>query len=146
MPGRGTSGRMAGQAEDGMFTKIMVPVDLDAPEIAEKAMAVAKRLAAIDDAEVLVISITADPRDPEKEAALENRLQAYVDAQKGELRMDGVLTLGGTVPAEIRNAAEDMGVDLIVMASHEPRIDDYLFGSRSARVALHTQCSVMVVR
>jgi nucleotide-binding universal stress UspA family protein len=100
----------------------------------------------MDGAEVLVISITQDPHDPARETELETRLQAYVDTQKEDLHMDGVLTLGGAVASEIRNAAEDMGVDLVVMASHEPRIDDYLFGSRSASVALHTQCSVMVVR
>lgn len=128
-----------------MFAKIMVPVDLDHPEVAARAMEAAKRIAAMEDAEILVISIATKPSDPDGSEE-EARLEAYLAEHRGDLRMDGVLTLGGTVPREIRYAAEEMGVDLIVMASHEPRMGDLLFGSRSAKVALHTHCSVLVVR
>ncbi|MEO0623354.1 MAG: universal stress protein [Pseudomonadota bacterium] len=103
-----------------MFKKIMVPVDLDQPEIAERAMSVAKELAMLGDAEILVISIATQPSSPEG-VAEEARLEAYLSEQRGALKMDGVLTLGGKVAKEIRYAAEEMGVDLIVMASHEPR-------------------------
>ncbi|GMG85478.1 universal stress protein [Paralimibaculum aggregatum] len=129
-----------------MFSKILVPVDLDAPEVAAKAMATARRIAATEGAGILVISVTPDPKDPEKEAALEARLKAYIDGERGELEMDGILNLGGSVAREVRAVAEEMGVDLVVMASHWPRLDDHLFGSRSASVALHSHCSVLVVR
>ncbi len=129
-----------------MFRKILVPVDLDAPQVAEKALRVAKRLAETEGAEILLISVMPDPQDPEEEARQEARLQALIDAEKGELAMDGVLNLGGTVAREVRAAAEEMGCDLVVMASHWPRLDDHLFGSKSASVALHSACSVMVVR
>ncbi|MEM9144841.1 MAG: universal stress protein [Pseudomonadota bacterium] len=129
-----------------MFHKIMVPVDLDQPDIADRAIEAAKRIATLSpEAQIMIIAIATDPSSPDG-AEEEQRLQAYIDAHRAETAMDGVLTLGGRVPSEIRYAAEEMGVDLIVMASHEPRLSDMMFGSRSASVALHTQCSVMVVR
>ncbi len=129
-----------------MFRKIMVPVDPGAPDIARKALEIGKWLARQSEAEILLISIAERPDSEAAEAEAETRLQEMVDAERGDLKMDGVLTLGGRVADEIRYAAEEMGVDLIVMASHEPRISDMLFGSKSAQVALHTHCSVLVVR
>jgi nucleotide-binding universal stress UspA family protein len=41
---------------------------------------------------------------------------------------------------------EDKKIDLIVMASHDPRVTDYLIGSNAAHVVLHGPCSVLVVR
>jgi nucleotide-binding universal stress UspA family protein len=32
------------------------------------------------------------------------------------------------------------------MGSHDPHFTDYLIGSNAAHVALHTACSVLVVR
>ena len=58
----------------------------------------------------------------------------------------GVLKLGGSISAEIRYTAEEIGCDLVVMGSHDPHYTDYLIGSNAAHVALHTPCSVLVVR
>ncbi len=129
-----------------MFRKILVPVDLEEPATARKAIDVAKRLGETEGAEVLLFSVMPNPNDAEREAALTAKLEALVAAEKGELKLDGVLNLGGSVPSEVRDAAEDLGCDLVVMASHWPRLDDYLWGSRSAKVALHSTCSVLVVR
>ncbi|MGF1447376.1 MAG: universal stress protein [Pikeienuella sp.] len=129
-----------------MFRKILVPVDLAEPQIAEKALTIAKRLAKMDGAEILLISVTPEPQTPTDEGMLEAQLQALVDREGEGLKMDGVLNIGGTVATEVRRAAEEFRCDLVVMASHWPRIDDYLFGSRSASVALHSTCSVLVVR
>ena len=57
-----------------------------------------------------------------------------------------MLKLGGSISAEIRYTAEELGCDLIVMGSHDPHFTDYLIGSNAAHVALHTPCSVLVVR
>ena len=42
--------------------------------------------------------------------------------------------------------AEDNGVDLIVIASHRPGLQDYFLGSTAARVVRHAPCAVHVVR
>jgi len=131
-----------------MFKKILIPVDLDSPEVAAKAMEVARSMARAGGASLTVISIQpividesgAPPPD------YEPKLDAYLarHGAPGEIR--GVLKLGGSISAEIRYTAEELGCDLIVMGSHDPHYTDYLIGSNAAHVALHTPCSVLVVR
>jgi len=43
-------------------------------------------------------------------------------------------------------AARTLGVDLIIMASRRPELEDYLIGSNAARVVRHAHLSVLVVR
>ena len=52
----------------------------------------------------------------------------------------------GSIHSEILTVAEDIGADLIIMASHQPEFSDYLLGSTAARVARHAQCSVLIAR
>ncbi len=52
----------------------------------------------------------------------------------------------GTIYQEILSAARKIEVDLIVMASHRPALEDYLLGPNAARVVRHADCSVLVVR
>lgn len=54
--------------------------------------------------------------------------------------------LHGTIYDEILRAADRLGVDVIVMASHRPALRDYLLGPNAARVVRHARCSVYVVR
>lgn len=57
-----------------------------------------------------------------------------------------VLVPHGTIYDEIVQAADRLGVDLIVMASHRPSLKDYLLGPNAARVARHARASVHIVR
>jgi nucleotide-binding universal stress UspA family protein len=52
----------------------------------------------------------------------------------------------GAAAAQILEAAEDHGADLIMIASHRPGLSDYFIGSTAARVVRHAQCSVLVSR
>jgi nucleotide-binding universal stress UspA family protein len=72
------------------------------------------------------------------------KMDAFLARQGGGVA--AILRLGGSISAEIRQAAEAIGADLIVMGSHDPHFTDYLIGSNAAHVALHTACSVLVVR
>ena len=47
---------------------------------------------------------------------------------------------------DILDFANEAGVDLIVIASHDPGLADYLLGSVAARVVRHAHCSVFVTR
>lgn len=62
-----------------------------------------------------------------------------------DVKVQHIVSLG-TVYQEILVAAETIGADLIVMASHRPELKDYLLGPNSARVVRHARCSVLVVR
>ena len=54
--------------------------------------------------------------------------------------------LHGRVYDEIISAADRLGVDAIVMASHDPALSDYLIGPNAARVVRHARQTVLVVR
>lgn len=46
----------------------------------------------------------------------------------------------------ILEVAEEKKADLIIIASHQPGLQDYLLGSTAAKVVRHAKCSVMVLR
>ena len=131
-----------------MYKKILIPVDLDYPEVAAKAMETAKTVASAEGAALTVVSVQPIVIDESGHAPpdYKPKMDAYLAKHRGEAEMTGVLKLGGSISAEIRYTAEELGCDLIVMGSHDPHFTDYLIGSNAAHVALHTPCSVLVVR
>ncbi len=46
----------------------------------------------------------------------------------------------------LRRTAEELGADLIVMASHVPGFAEYVFSSNAGYLANHASASVLVVR
>ncbi len=52
----------------------------------------------------------------------------------------------GDVYQEILAYADNIGAELIIVASHKPDVGDYLLGSTAARVVRHAACSVFVAR
>ena len=134
--------------ESPNYKKILIPVDLDCPEATAKAMEVAKAMAHAEGASLTVVSVQpvvldeSGTRPPDYQPKVDAYLARH--GEPGEIK--GVLKLGGSIPGEIRYTAEDLGSDLIVMGSHDPHFTDYLIGSNAAHVALHTPCSVLVVR
>ncbi len=46
----------------------------------------------------------------------------------------------------ILEVADKKGADLIIVASHQPELQNYFLGSTAAKVVRHATCSVLVVR
>ena len=46
----------------------------------------------------------------------------------------------------ILEVADEKSADLIIVASHQPDLQDYFLGSTAAKVVRHATCSVLVVR
>jgi hypothetical protein len=46
----------------------------------------------------------------------------------------------------ILDVAEEKDVDMVIIASHRPGLQDYFLGSTAAKVVRHAKCSVLVVR
>jgi len=46
----------------------------------------------------------------------------------------------------ILDVANEKQVDMIIIASHQPGLQDYFLGSTAAKVVRHAQCSVLVIR
>lgn len=89
-------------------------------------------------------SIDYDRQEMMKQA--KERLQDLI-GQNVPAEVDAeVVVRHGTIYEQILEAAEEVGADLIVMASHRPSLSDYLLGPNTARVARHARCSVQIVR
>jgi nucleotide-binding universal stress UspA family protein len=46
----------------------------------------------------------------------------------------------------ILDVVEEKDVDMVIIASHRPGLQDYFLGSTAAKVVRHAKCSVLVVR
>ena len=131
-----------------MYKHILVPVGLGDTPAAAKAVGVARHIARRDGSRISIVSIVptwpdnlaAEPRDYQPD------LDAYVDAIREGLDIEGEVKAGGSISGRIIETVEDKRIDLVVMASHDPRVTDYLIGSHAAHVVLHSTCSVLVVR
>jgi len=131
-----------------MHKHILVPVDLADTGASERAVGVARHLAQREGARISVISVV--PAWPDDLSRTPTDYAPELDAYLAEIRtgmdVDGEVKVGGSISGRIIEAVEEKRIDLVVMASHNPRITDYLIGSNAAHVVLHAPCSVLVVR
>ena len=87
------------------------------------------------------------PRDLNDRRAAEVRVELKLLTDKVGPGIDvQAETRHGAPAAQILEAAEDHGADLIMIASHRPGLSDYFIGSTAARVVRHAQCSVLIQR
>ncbi len=137
-----------------MFSKIMVPVDLRHPERMQKALRTAADLARLYSAGVCYVGVTSpEPSDlghtPQEFAA---RLAGFA---KGEAAQHGhdatshmVVSHDPTVELDktLLGTVEELGADLVIMATHDPNVTDYIWSSHGGALALHSPASIMLVR
>ena len=138
-----------------MYKNVLVPVDLAHKEQAG-AMVQTALAASGDDAKLTLLYVM-----PEIPAVLGLQLpagsaeRARTDAEqqlKDLAKSNGApdstrIVMGvGRPHHKILEMADDDNIDLIVMASHQPGLSDYLLGSVAASVVRHAKCSVHVMR
>ncbi len=141
-----------------MYKNILLPVDLNSVETQLKAVQTAAELARTFGAGVLVRTIVPEfgmsivgtffPDGYEKETLerANETLHDFVEQNlPGGLPVQHIVGQG-SVHQEVLRIARESGADLIVMASHQPELQDYLLGPTAAHVVRHTSCSVMIVR
>lgn len=136
-----------------MYKSILVPID---PANAErgKAMIARARALADDGARILLLSVIETVPGyvlAELPSGLMEDRAADADADLEAIAKEaggGLQTMvrTGKPSTEIMTVAEDEGADLIIVASHNPGMQDYFLGSNAARVVRHAQCSVLVDR
>ncbi len=140
-----------------MFEKILVPVDLDEPELTRSALEVAIELASIKEGELRVINVEpATPSiygkyaPPDYDTELRRILAEQMADIASEISYpaDRVSTMFrfGSVYHEVLSEAEAWGADLIIVGSHRPSMATYLIGSNAKTIVGHAKCSVLVVR
>ena len=74
------------------------------------------------------------------------QLKTFISEHPAEgVELETVVRLGA-VHRQIVKLAEERNVDVIVMESANPKVQDYLLGTTASHVVTHAKCSVYVVR
>ncbi|PTX56421.1 nucleotide-binding universal stress UspA family protein [Litoreibacter ponti] len=138
-----------------MYSRILVPVDLDNVDKLGKALETAAEIAKRDGATVVyagVVDTVPTPSARPEAAVAKERLDRFAaeqaeahgieTADQVAMRRDLHLNVG----SELIGLAKKTDCDLIVMASHMPGLKDHVFSSNAGYVATHAPVSVYVVR
>lgn len=142
-----------------MFKKILLPIDLQDKTTARKSLLEASRYLTDADSELHVMAVLPGmnmplvaayfPGDTMEKAmrGLEKELHQLVQEVLPNQKRCHEHIREGKAAREIIRMAEKLGVDLIVMPSHNyTRVENILIGSVTARVVERAHCSVMVLR
>ena len=141
-----------------MYKNILLPVDLAHESSWRRALPAAIDYCKASGARLHVISVLPDfgspmvasyfPENFEEQARQDaaGRLRVFIEEQEPDVITAKFIIAEGKAYQEILAAANQLGVDLIVMASHHPGLGDYLIGSHAERVVRHAKQSVLVVR
>lgn len=140
-----------------MYRKMLAPIDVSEPSSWAKALPVALELARTFLARIHATTVV---RDVDAIWRAQYSVMSYDSMiSHAETELAGILakafpkdvsvefTVGrGSIYSEILRIADDIGADLIVMASHRPEMRSYLTGANAAKVVQHARCSALVVR
>ncbi|EBA10071.1 universal stress protein [Sagittula stellata] len=141
-----------------MFDNILLPIDLNHPSSWEKALPMAQKLSG-ETGTIHLLGIVHDigaasiaaflPADFETKAL--QKMKSDLDAFIASKLTEGSKALAhvghGHIPEHILSAANDLGADLIVMASHPPEeLMTFLVSSNADKVVRHAKQPVLVVR
>ncbi len=137
-----------------LYRHIGVPVDLAHRDKLGKALATAAALAKCYGARVTLVAVTGPA--PGEAAHNPKEFRARLDALAADLagdcgvEVDAQTEVIGDPAADLDKALDrqfhELGVDLVVMASHVPGFREYIFHSNAGFLASHTDLSVFVVR
>lgn len=139
-----------------MIKTILVPIDLSKTGAGAAALVLARDLAEKYGSKLILLHVLEDiPGFVKAQLPAGVHAKALEDAMAGLNDFAKAQGLAGTAEvllreggpaAEILQFAEEAGTDMIVIASHDPGVADYLLGSVAGRVVRHAHCSVLVVR
>ncbi|MEM9969117.1 MAG: universal stress protein [Pseudomonadota bacterium] len=141
-----------------MFKKILLPIDVEHSGSWDKALPMAMQIAD-EGGEIHLLGIVHDlgsamiasflPDGAEKKAMekLKHALQTFAETNAPASGHVEVHVAHGHVPEAILRTAENLGADLIVIASHPPDdLTSRLVGSNAGKVVHHSPRPVLVVR
>lgn len=135
-----------------MYKNILIPVALDHEGVAARKIETARALLAPGGTITLVTVLENVPGFVSEFVTIksENHITTAVNEKLASIIGDAAdmskEVLLGKPGVMINRHARDNGVDLIIVGSHQPGIEDYFLGSTAARIARRAPCSVMIVR
>jgi len=133
-----------------MYKQILVPVEIAHKERSGPMIEAAQSVAE-DGANITLFNVVEDdvmvqiPEGAIEEAKARARMELEAIAAAAGIKAK-VEVRRGRAPTVILAYATEVGADLIIVASHQPGLQDYLLGSTAARVVRHATCSVLVTR
>lgn len=139
---------------EGMFRKIMVPVDLAHLSSLQKALDVAADLAHRYNAVLCYVGVTTSQpsqvaHNPDE---YRNKLEAFArnhapdNGQAPSVAVYNSHDPVADLDEILVRAASELQADLVVMATHLPRHIDAVMPANGSKVAAHTKVSVFLVR
>ena len=136
-----------------MFKTILVPIDMAHAAEGKTNLDIAAKQGA-DGAQIILLNVVEEiPTWAAAEIPASLLDQSRLAAQ-AELKSVADAS-GMSVDVEVRSGhpyktilevAEERKADLIIVASHQPGLQDYFLGSTAAKVVRHAHCSVLVIR
>lgn len=135
-----------------MYSRILVAIAPDHGADIDGALKIAETLRATD-GEITLVTVVEplagyitqylpDGQMEKNQKEVEERLAA--DA--AGLTNARAVVLQGAAGPSLTDYAQEYGIDLIVVASHRPGLQDYFLGSTAGRVVRHAHCAVHVIR
>ena len=138
-----------------MYSRILVPVDLDNSNKLTKALDLAGRTAKENNATVVYVGVVDAVPTTSTRTEGDRLAERLEDFASNQSKVHGVKTtdhvalrsdLHLNVGTDIIKVAKESECDLIVMASHVPGLKDHILSSNAGYVASHAPMSVYVVR
>lgn len=138
------------------FEKILIAIDLGEESSWQEALPTAVDQTQHSGGELHVVTVV--PEEPPQLAWLPEdysakmiasattQLAKLIETQVPQQMSAKQHVRQGTIYSEIVKLAKEIGIDLIVMASHRPELKDFLLGPNAARVVRHADCTVLVIR
>ncbi len=139
-----------------MFKNILVPVDLSHIEKSGALIDEAKRIAGQEGGALTLLNVVPDipgyvaaqiPSGVHKNVMADCQAQLERLVKEHDLPASTQISVTDGHPANvIVSTAGNLESDLIIIASHQPGLSDYLLGSVASRVVRHARCPVLVLR
>ncbi|MCB1969129.1 MAG: universal stress protein [Geminicoccaceae bacterium] len=137
-----------------MFNTIMVPVDLRHVSALGKALTAAAAVAKAEGATVTYVGVTSpepgelghSPKEFGEKLDMFAAEQAKAHGHRAKAHVIVANDPAIDIDAKLARAVEEIDADLVVMATHLPRVTDYIWSSHGSYLANHARTSVFLVR
>ena len=139
-----------------MYKTVLVPVDLSHVEKGSRMIERAKYLADTNKSQLTLLNVVPEipayvaieiPSGLHEKVAENAKADLRDLVRKHDLPSSTRIVVESGNPANVILAyAKKENSDLIMVASHQPGLKDYLLGSVAGKVVRHARCSVLVLR
>lgn len=136
-----------------MYKSILVPIDMAHLDEWKSTLEAAATLGG-GHADITLLNVVEDipnwaavelPRGIREKSLQDSKeeLETIASSASTDLKVE---VRAGHPYKTILEVAEEKNVDLIIITSHKPDLQDYFLGSTAAKVVRHARCSVLVIR